>query len=46
MNNENLAPLEWYTIQKKVNELVPCDFNPRQISDLELKKTQREFRKI
>lgn len=40
------APLEWYTTQKKVNELIPCDFNPRQITDTELKKLKESLEKF
>lgn len=36
--SELLAPLEWYTVQRKVSELIPCDFNPRQITDEELNR--------
>ena len=36
MDNDILAPLEWYTVQRKVSELIPCDFNPRDITDEEL----------
>ena len=32
---EILAPLEWYTVQRKVSELVPYEYNPRKISDLD-----------
>ena len=33
--NELLAPLEWYTVQRKVSELVPYEYNPRKISDID-----------
>lgn len=41
-----LAPLEWYTVQRKVSELIPCDFNPRQISDEELTKLKTSLEKF
>ena len=45
--DENLiSPLEWYTTQRKVSELIPCDFNPRQISDVELLKLKNSLEKF
>lgn len=45
--DENLiSPLEWYTTQRKVSELIPCDFNPRQISDAELLKLKNSLERI
>ena len=45
--DENLiSPLEWYTTQRKVSELIPCDFNPRQISDAELLKLKNSLEKF
>lgn len=41
-----LAPLEWHTAQRKVAELVPCDFNPRQITDLEMTKLKESLEKF
>ncbi|WP_313373753.1 DNA modification methylase [Chishuiella sp.] len=41
-----LAPLEWYTVQRKVSELIPCDFNPRQISEEELAKLKLSLEKF
>ena len=53
MNNDKfsekenvLAPLEWYTVQRKVSELIPCDFNPRQISEEELSKLKLSLEKF
>ena len=46
MNNEILAPLEWYTVQRKVSELIPCDFNPRDITDEELEKLTESLKKF
>lgn len=41
-----LAPLEWYTVQRKVSELIPCDFNPRQITDEELGRLKKSLEKF
>lgn len=41
-----LAPLEWYTAKRKVSELIPCDFNPRQISDEELGRLKVSLEKF
>ncbi|MDR2205766.1 MAG: DNA modification methylase [Flavobacteriaceae bacterium] len=35
---EILPPLEWYTVKRKVSDLIPCDFNPRQITEEELNR--------
>lgn len=44
--NNILAPLEWYTVQRKVSELIPCDFNPRQISEEELNRLKKSLEKF
>ncbi|WP_312750548.1 DNA modification methylase [Epilithonimonas hominis] len=44
--SELLAPLEWYTTQRKVSELIPCDFNPRQITDEELGRLKVSLEKF
>lgn len=41
-----LAPLEWHTVQRKVSELIPCDFNPRTISDEELQRLKISLEKF
>lgn len=41
-----LAPLEWYTVKRKVSELIPCDFNPRQISEEELNRLKKSLEKF
>lgn len=46
MENKILAPLEWSTVQRLVKDLVPCDFNPRQITDSELKKLKESIEKF
>lgn len=46
MENKLLAPLEWSTVQRLIKNLVPCDFNPRQISDAELKKLKESLEKF
>lgn len=45
-NKEILAPLEWFTVQRKVSELIPCDFNPRDISDTELQRLKKSLEKF
>lgn len=44
--NNILSPLEWHTTQRKVRELVPCDFNPRSITDTELKRLKESLEKF
>lgn len=44
--SEILQPLEWHTAQRKVEELVPCDFNPRQITDSEMTKLKESLEKF
>lgn len=44
--SELLAPLEWYTTRRKVSELIPCDFNPRQITDEELSQLKTSLEKF
>ena len=44
--NKILAPLEWYTVQRKVSELIPCDFNPRTISEEELNRLKISLEKF
>lgn len=46
MENKILAPLEWSTVQRLVKDLVPCDFNPRQITDSELKKLKESLERF
>ena len=46
MENNILAPLEWHTTKIAVKDLIPCDFNPRQISDSELKKLKESLEKF
>lgn len=43
---EILSPLEWYTVQRKVSELIPCDFNPRTISEEELERLKKSLEKF
>lgn len=43
---EILSPLEWYTVQRKVSELIPCDFNPRTISEEELQRLKKSLEKF
>ena len=43
---EILAPLEWYTVQRKVSELVPYEYNPRKISDLDKHRLKQSLEKF
>ena len=43
---EILAPLEWYTVQRKVSELVPYEYNPRKISDLDKQHLKQSLEKF
>jgi DNA (cytosine-5-)-methyltransferase len=43
---EILAPLEWYTVQRKVSELVPYEYNPRKISDLDKNRLKQSLEKF
>lgn len=44
--SELLSPLEWSTVQRKVQDLIPCDFNPRNISEQEMEKLKESIRKF
>ena len=44
--NELLAPLEWYTVQRKVSELVPYEYNPRKISDIDKERLKKSLEKF
>jgi hypothetical protein len=44
--NITISPLEWYTVQRKISELIPCDFNPRQISEEELQRLKKSLEKF
>lgn len=41
-----LPPLEWYTVQRKVSELIPCDFNPRTITEDDLERLKKSLEKF
>lgn len=41
-----MQPLEWYTITRRVNELIPVDFNPRTITPEKREKLQRSLEKF
>ncbi|CAA0157127.1 DNA modification methylase [Tenacibaculum maritimum] len=46
MTDKLLAPLEWSTEKRKVSDLIPYDYNPRKISDIDkdrLKKSLEKF---
>lgn len=44
--NTILSPLEWYTVKRAVSDLIPCDFNPRQISEEELDRLKKSLEKF
>lgn len=46
MENDILAPLEWHTTKRKVKDLVPCDFNPRSITETELNRLKASLEKF
>lgn len=43
---EKIAPLEWYTTQRKVSELVPYQYNPRKISAEEKQRLKNSLEKF
>lgn len=43
---EIISPLEWYTLQRRVSDLIPCDFNPRSISSEELDRLSASLQKF
>lgn len=45
-DNIILSPLEWYTVQRKVSELIPCDFNPRSITEDDLNQLKKSLEKF
>lgn len=46
MSKKLLAPLEWYTVQKKIKELVPTEFTPRTYSEEDIAEIQRILNKF
>lgn len=42
----NKQKLEWRTEKRRVNDLLPCDKNPRQISDKQLEDLKRSIKKF
>ncbi|MFK8302680.1 ParB N-terminal domain-containing protein [Capnocytophaga stomatis] len=41
-----LAPLEWYTAQRKISELVPYEYNPRKIAPEDKERLRRSLEKF
>ncbi len=41
-----LAPLEWYTVQRKVSELIPYEYNPRKISAEDKERLKNSLEKF
>ncbi len=41
-----MKKLAWTTVQRKVNDLVPQEINPRKISDKQLKDLMKSFKKF
>jgi hypothetical protein len=44
MKNDS-QPLEWTTQKMKVNELIPCEYNPRKITPERLEKLKKSIEK-
>lgn len=42
----NIQKLEWSTVQRKVNDLIPQTINPRKISDKQLSDLRKSFEKF
>ena len=41
-----MQPLQWTTVQRKVKDLLPVDFNPRTITEEKRQKLERSIRKF
>ena len=41
-----MIALQWSTVQRKVSELIPLDFNPRSISEEKKQALERSLRKF
>lgn len=46
MSKELLMPLEWHTEQRRVTDLIPYEFNPRNLSDDEKVKLTESIQKF
>lgn len=46
MKNNVLAPLEWTTEQRKVSDLIPYNYNPRKISEIEKERLRKSLEKF
>ena len=41
-----MTKLQWFTVQKKVNDLVPQDVNPRKINDKQMSDLKKSLAKF
>lgn len=46
MSDLILAPLEWSTVQRKVKDLIPYEFNPRKLSEEKKEKLRKSLEKF
>lgn len=46
MANKIIAPLEWYTEQRKVSELIPYEYNPRKRTPERIQKLKESLEKF
>lgn len=46
MENKLLAPLEWYTDQRKVSDLIPYEYNPRKRTPERIEKLKESLAKF
>lgn len=46
MSDLILAPLEWSTVQRKVKDLIPYEFNPRKLSEDKKEKLRKSLEKF
>ncbi|MGV4462059.1 DNA modification methylase [Ornithobacterium rhinotracheale] len=46
MSKKLLAPLEWYTIKRKVKDLLPAEFSPRKYTDEDIAEMRRILEKF
>lgn len=46
MKNKILEPLEWQTVQRKVSDLIPYEYNPRSITDDDKDRLRRSLEKF
>ena len=41
-----MKKLQWYTVQKKINDLIPQDINPRTITGKQMEDLKRSIKKF